>query len=248
MSIIDRLRKFTPGYRQAPLDPSASQSVWGKYDNSPVIKSNRQDAYERALVKTNEATNDFNERRKQWDRNDMKADRNRAMSGMFSNLDDVSNQYYGNTANEELVLPEWAGAKEEQYMNNRNANNVALDRSSNTYIGHYRPGDMSMFQSPVMQTTTGGYIDNTATNRPGSNRELVNILANGNGSKLQEIRRKLGPQLYNDISRVVTGGKRAVNPNDFDQYMRTYNRDGKSAVDGQYLEKVRGSARNYTFE
>jgi hypothetical protein len=98
----------------------------------------------------------FDRNRKIQDSARMKHEIDKSMSGIFSNLDDVSNQYYGNTANEELVLPEWAGAKEAEYMA-RYRNNPGRNIASNRYSDSWNNRQEAMIP-PVGLTPTGNYV------------------------------------------------------------------------------------------
>ena len=118
----------------------------------------------------------FDRNRKIQDSARMKHEIDKSMSGIFSNLDDVSNQYYGNTANEELVLPEWAGAKEAEYMA-RYRNNPGRNIASNRYSDSWNNRQDAMI-APVGLTPTGNYVPGnsvaTAIDDPNAPANIAN--------------------------------------------------------------------------
>jgi len=146
-----------------------------------------------------------------------------------------------------LERPEFNEAKTTiDYMDRYREPNMSNQIASNRYKDSWNNRQEAMI-SPVMLTTTGNYV--ASSQQPsGNNTRLRAILKEGAGSQLAKIKEALGDDLYNNIGRTVASNGRALEPKDFDPWMRTYNRDGKEAVEGKYLERIRGSARNYMFE
>jgi hypothetical protein len=146
-----------------------------------------------------------------------------------------------------LERPEFNEAKTTiGYMDRYREPNMPNQIASNRYKDSWNDRQDAMV-SPVMLTTTGNYV--ASSQQPSDSYTKVReILKKGASSQLDKIKATLGDDLYNNIGRIVSSNGRALDPKDFDPWMRTYNRDGKEAVEGRYLERVRGSARNYMFE